>query len=193
MTRKLTDNLKSDLLTYLPDNNQGLITPTILRQILADTIDSLRPAWAGLLGDHTSAPVSYPLSAAWEVLKGPTLFLAAQVSDPLELAADIDDGNITVQYSEYFHQGTGLIAFEGATGTEYQFAIGVNGAPVGSTVISSLDGAGAGRIVATQARATLFPAAGSHMQFLARCPGGASTITISQIQFIASLLTTRYI
>jgi hypothetical protein len=191
VTRKLTDLLKADVDAAFPDNTEGLITPLALRDIVKDVIDSLRPAYAALLADHTGAPLSVPLTASWTAMAGATFWNGgAGVSDPLELSADVDGGTITPVFIGWNHWLQGAISFTGASNVEYQFALATGGTP-GTPM--SVDGAGSNRIVTIGAQTVRIPQTGNSFTLLARAPGGNSTIEIHQARFIVELGTTRYI
>ena len=191
MTRKLTDVLKSDFDLYLPDNEEGLITPQIMRDALKDIIDSLRPAWAAIYADHAALPVTFATGSEWTKINTAGLFTVGGASDTAELNYDLTAGEIVVAFGSFNHVVQGLMNFAGATNVEYQFSVAVDNVPQG--ILSSIDGAGSGRVVAVQDFAAVFPPAGSKIAMVVRSPAGPSSISISTVQILAQLQTTRFL
>ena len=191
MTRKYTDELKSELTTTLPDNSTGLITPALLRGVIEDVIDSLRPAWAGIRADHSAAPVSFATSATWTKINAAGLWTVGGQSDNSEFSYDLVNGELVTKFANYNHLCQAAINFAGTTNVEYQFSLAMNGVPLGTLV--SVDGDGAGRILQAADMAIIISTAvNDRISLMVRSPGGASSIQISQADVFGQMQTTRY-
>jgi hypothetical protein len=191
MTRKYTDTLIAELTTTLPDNSTGLITPALLRQVITDAIQSLRPAWAGIRADKVAVPVNFNTTATWTKINAVGFWTIGGQSDNAEFAYDLATGELVAKYADYNHLIECAINFAGATNVEYQFSLAQNGVPVGT--LAPVDGNGTGRILEASDRALIISnAVNDRFSLMVRSPGGASTIQISQADLFGSLQTTRY-
>jgi hypothetical protein len=191
MTRKTTDALKTEIQSVVIDNDEGLVTPSIIRNLLVDILDSLRPAWAAVMADRADNPVSVATTATWASLGPGGVYDIGIGSDVTEFAWNEIDGDLTTVFGSYNHVINALANFAGATGVEYQFSVGVNGVPTG--IIKSIDGAGSNRTIDMSDIVITYPPAGSKFSLMVRSPSGPSTIDVYGIQLIGQLITTRFV
>jgi hypothetical protein len=191
VTRKLTDVLLAEIETAFPDNTQGLIQPIHVRTALQDLIDSLRPAWAAVIADHTATPVPFSTTSSWQKINTAGFYGRGGASDIAELNYDQLNGELIVMFGGYNHEVRGIINFAGASNVEYQFSVAVDGVPVGE--VASVDGQGTGRIMQALDWQLLFPLQSQKLSFMVRSPGGNSTIQISQCSVYGTLNTTRFL
>jgi hypothetical protein len=190
MTRKYSDTLKAEIEAAIIDNTSQQISAADVRQLLLDIIDSLRPSWAALAGDHTAAPVTFGLTNVWQTINAAGMYTTAGASDADELAALQSTGQLDVKFGSWNHLIDASMNFEAPNGQEVQFSIAVDGAPVG--MIATIDGAGAGRVIEMSDWALVFPPTSSKVTVMARVPAGTANITIHQVQLYGQLTTTRY-
>jgi len=190
VARRYTDEVKGLINTLLPNNSAGAISPEDVRSVLTDIIDSLRPAWAAIRAEHSAAPEAFATTNQWQTVLSPTMWTTGGNSDPLEFLASPPIGALVVKYAYFNHVLRANLNFEGAVNVEYQFSIAANGIPLGG--LSSVDGAGNGRIVQASDWALAWDAADTQYSVMVRSPSGNSTIHIHQIDLYGELATTRY-
>ncbi len=193
MTRRYTDQLIQELPNELPDNTAGDITPAVLRQMINDVIMSLRPAFAGVYGTHTGAPLNVTLNkSTWTPINTTGLFTDGASSEASEIGFNLTTGAIIVKLSPYNHFFNSEISFEGPNGRLLDLAIGVNGVPV--TFFGATECLGNNILQTFSARGVAFPAQNASVQLLGKWYGGAATniLKVSMIRLIGELQTTRY-
>ena len=190
MTRKYTDPLKDDITAALADNVTQQISAADVRQALLDIVDSLRPAWAGLAAAHSGAPVTVNLTTSWQPIAPAGFWTTGGQSSAVELEALTATGLIDVKFGDFNHIVRAAANFEGPTGQEIQFSIGVDGVVAGT--ISSVDGSGNGRIVGANDWVMVYPPTGAKFSMMMRVPSGTAAVLIHQAQLFAELQTTRY-
>jgi hypothetical protein len=193
MTRRYTDQLIQELPNELPDNTTGAITPATLRQMITDVVQSLRPALAGIAGDHMAAPKLLTLNnATWTPILTSGLFTGGAGSSPEELDFNLTNGSLVVKLAGYNHFVSSVLSFEGPNGRLLDLAIGVNGVPVG--LVGAVECLGNNVLQQFTQRIYTDPPQNSQIQLLGKWYTGAATDTlkISGIQLIGELVTTRY-
>ena len=192
MSRQLTDQLIADLNTRLPDNTVGAITPSALRSVIADAIESLRPAFATMWGNHNASPKTLALnSTTWTVVNGAGYWPNVGQSDPDELEFDTASGAFLVKFGGYVHEQMGTMSFLGPNNRILNVSIGYNGLPVGPIASINCDG----KQMSVDDRLIWMPPANAQLQFLAKwADGGANAnISIYHVEVGAALVTTRYL
>ena len=193
MTRRYTDQLIQELPNELPDNTTGEITPATLRQMITDVVQSLRPAFAGIGGDHMAAPKLITLNnSTWTVLNTAGLFTVGSASDSAEFGYNLGQGALVAKLAGYNHFISTDLSFEGPNGRLLDLAIGVNGAPVG--MIGAIECLGNNVLQNFSTRVIAFPPQNALIQLLGKWyTGGATdTLRISGVNIIGELVTTRY-
>ena len=189
MSRQLTNQLIADLNSRLPDNTNGQITPAELRSVLTDIIQSLRPAFVTMWGNHNAAPKSVTLnSATWTIINAAGMWPNVGRSDGSELDYDQATGSFLVKFGGYVHGQTGKMSFIGPSNRVLQVSIGYNGLPVGPVATINCDG----RAMSIADDLIWLPPDGAQLQFLAKWESGANAaISITHIEIGAELLTSR--
>lgn len=189
MSRQLTDQLIADLNSRLPDNTTGTITPAALRSVIADAIQSLRPAFATMWGNHSAAPKSVTLnSTTWTVINASGMWPNAGRSDASELDYDTNTGSFIVKFGGYVHGQQGKMSFIGPNGRVLNVSIGYNGIPVGPIATINCDG----KDMSIADDLIWLPPANAQLQFLAKWSTGANAaISISHVEVGAELFSTR--
>lgn len=193
MTRRYTDQLIQELPNELPDNTTGEITPATLRQMITDVVQSLRPALAGIGGDHMAAPKLLTLNnSTWTVLNTTGLFAIGNASDSAEFGYSLAQGALVAKLAGYNHFISTDLSFEGPNGRLLDLAVGVNGAPVG--MIGAIECLGNNVLQNFSTRVIAFPPQNALIQLLGKWyTGGATdTLRISGVNIIGELVTTRY-
>lgn len=189
MSRLYTDELINQLVTRLPDNQEGLITPEALRLLAQDIIMSLRPAYAILAGDHVTTPVAFATADSWGPIAGEVYWSTVGQSDPVELEANAASGAAICHFPSFLHEAAARLAFTGEAGVEYQFALGLNGVVARAPQV--VDGAGATRLLTVVGDTFIVPADGDQIQLMVRSVGAASSINIYQQRLDCQLVTSR--
>jgi hypothetical protein len=192
MTRRYTDQLLQELPNELPDNTGGDITPAVLRQMVTDIVQSLRPAFAAMEGNHQAAPVQVTLNnSTWTPLVT-GIYTAGMASDSAELAYNMTTGSLVTKFSDFIHFFTSELSFEGPNGRNLDLSIGVNGAAVG--MIGAIECLGNNILQQFNSRVVAVPPQNAQIQLLAKWYGGQATdvLKVSQIQLLGEIITTRY-
>jgi len=189
MSRQLTDQLIADLNSRLPDNTTGTITPAVLRSVITDAIQSLRPAFATMWGNHSAAPKSVTLnSSTWTIINASGMWPNVGRSDPTELDYDTASGSFLVKFGGHVHGQQGKMSFIGPNARTLQVSIGYNGIAVGPTQTINCDG----KAMSIADDLIWLPPANAQLQFLAKWDTGANAaISITHIEVGAELFTTR--
>jgi len=192
MSRLLTDQLIADLNSRCPDNTTGIVTPAVMRGLLTDVLQSLRPAFATMWGNHNASPKTVALnSSTWAVINGDGMWPNVGRSDPDELDYDTNSGAFLVKYGGYVHEQMGTISFIGPNNRILNVSIGYNGIPVGPIASINCDG----KQMSVDDRLVWMPPANAQLQFLAKwADGGANAnISIYHVEVGAALVTTRFL
>lgn len=192
MSRQLTNQLIADLNSRLPDNNAFLITPAQMRAVITDVIQSLRPAFATMWGNHNASPRVLSLNAStWTVVNGVGYWPNYAQSDSSELEYNLAAGSFLVKYGGYNHEQMGTMSFSGPNNRILNVSIGYNGIPVGPIASINCDG----KQMSVDDRLIWVPPANAQLQFLAKWAdgGAAASITIYHIEVGAALITTRFL
>jgi len=192
MSRQLTNQLIADLNSRLPDNNSFLITPAQMRSIITDVIQSLRPAYAMMWGNHNASPKTVSLnSATWTVINGAGFWPNVAQSDASELEYNVANGSFLVKFGGYIHEQMGSMSFLGPNNRILNVSIGYNGIPVGPVASINCDN----NQMAILDELVWAPPANAQLQFLAKWAdgGAAANITIYHIEVGATLVTTRFL
>lgn len=192
MSRQLTNQLIADLNSRLPDNNAFLITPAQMRAVITDVIQSLRPAFATMWGNHNASPRVLSLnSSTWTVVNGAGYWPNYAQSDSSELEYNLAAGSFLVKFGGYVHEQMGTMSFLGPNNRILNVSIGYNGIPVGPIASINCDG----KQMSIDDRLIWAPPADAQLQFLAKwADGGANAnITIYHVEVGAALITTRFL
>lgn len=193
MSRILTDTLKAQIEAAIPDNDTRQVSPADVRNALLNIIDSLRPSFAALRGEHSTAPFNFSLTETWQPLVAPGLFTIAGGSDRAELNWDEGNGEIITVYDGWVHWLDAGVSCTGDTNDEVQFALMENG--VAGENIIEVTMQGSSKLVWVNSRGARLPPAGTRYQLAARSkPGvGATNLNIYLIAFTGELSTSRSI
>jgi hypothetical protein len=189
--RLLTDQLIADLNSRVPDNTSGAVTPAVMRSVLTDLIQSLRPAFATMWGNHNAAPKSVTLnSTTWTIINASGMWPNVARSDAGELDYNQSTGSFLVKFGGYVHGQQGKMSFVGPNGRTLHVSIGYDGIQVGPVQTINCDG----KAMSIADDLIWVPPANAQLQFLAKWDTGASgAISITHIEFGAELFTTRYL
>jgi hypothetical protein len=193
MTRRYTDQLIQELPSELPDNTSGAITPAVLRQMITDVIQSLRPAYAGVGGDYLGAPKLLTLNnSSWTAINSVGLYTAGEASNVDELGYDVASGAVVTRLAGYNHFISASLSFEGPNGRLLDLSIGVNGSPI--TAIGAIECLGNNVLQNFSARMFAQPPQNALLQILGKWYTGAATDTlrVHMAQIVGELVTTRY-
>jgi hypothetical protein len=189
MSRQLTNQLIADLNSRIPDNTTGQVTPAQMRSVLTDVIQSLRPAFATMWGNHNTTPKSVTLnSATWTIINATGMWPNFGLSDSTELDLSTTTGSFLVKFPGYVHGQSGKMSFIGPNGRVLQVSVGYNGIPVGPIATINCDG----KDMSIADDLIWLPPENAQLQFLAKWATGASAaISISHVEVGAELMTTR--
>lgn len=125
MTLKFIQTIKNEINVTLPDNNTGLITPAVLRNLLQDMTDSLYNRFAAIFGDHVLAPVAQPITAI--PTNYPGLYNANVALDPAVLSVNQVLGEITINVTGFITEGSIGFTANGANGRVLTANLAKNG------------------------------------------------------------------
>jgi len=124
MARYLTNPLIALIEASLPDNSTGEITPAIVRQLLVDMVESLRPTGAYLANGNT---ITHTFSTTnWEVVPG--VFTSGETRDATEIGVNVGANSFTALFSADYNSEVSVTIAGGASEV-IDLAIGVNGVP----------------------------------------------------------------
>jgi hypothetical protein len=192
MTRRYTDQIIQELPNELPDNTDGSITPAVLRQMIDDVIMSLRPALAGVGGNHLGTPKQLTLNnTSWTVINVTGLFTSGEASNLAELGYDLATGAVVTKLAGYNHFVSGSISFEGPNARMLDLALGVNGTPV--SPLGAIECLGNNVLQNFSTRMYTAPPTNSSLQLLGKWYTGAASdvLRIHSVQIVGELITTR--
>jgi hypothetical protein len=146
MARRFLDDIRADLLTLLPDNVVGEISPADVRGILRDIIDSTVQDEAAM-----TSPPSVPLNLTPVPTEYPAIFDASIGGLPGFLTPNPTTGRFELSPTPGFsYQVEFFIQAEGQQNAEVNINIMQNGVPVGESY--EIVCRGPGRGVSTSAR-----------------------------------------
>lgn len=184
MARQFLDDLRTRIVNELPDNSVGLITPEIMRDLTRDIIDSTVQDEGAINGPGQTGVA---LTGTYQNLGG---YSSSQGGDGTFVKLDVGLGQIvTATTAGFTYEVLAAVSFEGSTNDEYEFAIGINGAP--GAYQPSVTGRGPGRPSSVYLRAyqTSLPS-DSVITVMARSPDNA-TIDVTDIILGAIILPTN--
>jgi hypothetical protein len=160
-----------------------------MREVLTDLIQSLRPAFATMWGNHNAAPKSLTLnSTTWTVINAAGMWPNFGRSNADELDYNTATGAFLVKFGGYVHGQSGKMSFIGPNNRVLQVSIGYSGIPVGPVQTINCDG----RAMSISDDLIWLPPADAQLQFLAKWETGATAaISITHIEVGAELFSTR--
>jgi hypothetical protein len=134
LSRIFLDVLRGNINTLFADNTVGAITAASLRQNCLDIVDSTTNDEAVLSASVATPAV--PITAAWTTM----LVFDGQVGGDGDFLTPVfGAGTITgTSTAGFTYQGTGFVNANVPNGEVIDFALGVNGAPLG--FISTIEG-----------------------------------------------------
>lgn len=92
MTMKFLQQVGTEIVTNMPDNSVGAITPAIMRVTLQDMLDSLYPRSAAVVADRAAVPVAQALTTV--PTNYPALYNGLIQTDPAVVAGNVAAGTI---------------------------------------------------------------------------------------------------
>lgn len=187
MTRRFLDDIRSDIVTLMPDNNIGAITPAITRGILTDMVDSTVQDEGAISANAPTLGIA--TTDSFTQLTTPYAQNAGGDGD--FITPDQINGEITTSSTAGFtYSLIGSIAFEGSANDPFEFVILEDGSPVG--FITRETGEGNNDPVSSYVR-TLIDAAPADAVYSigVRTPEGNNTIDILDIELVAIIQPTN--
>lgn len=189
MSLKFIDDISAEIAALLPDNTSGQISPSDVRTVTQDILDSVWQRGGALIGDHIAAPQAQALTATPAPF--PALWTSGLTVDSAIVDINPGAGQITLLQTGFIYEVSVSFACAGPNQADVRAALARNGVPA-TAIIAETQMTGSGEIKSVIATfPTINNTAGDTLTLLLSTPSGNATINFSQLVFSASLRPTK--